>query len=315
MATKKKIILNADDYAACQFINNGIIDAVKSHNINSVSSFVTHTRSEADVLQLIDLQKDHNFKIGLHFSITCGFPVTLCNSMKPGPKNAFYEVHQHNYLKIDLDELRSELRNQINLLQGWMDRKNAGKVDHITIHHGVIYFFDRLFKVFHEVAHEYGIPVRSPMPWSKSDLKFYSYSQMLPIKLEGAKNGAKIFWENLIHKRTRDREVLKMLKGQNLDNIRLQIKAMEGKIKHPVCFADTIYGQPYYENLMYLISQVPENSTVELMFHLGKGDMNEKLPAGINRGYFEYRLQELKAIQKLGLLDEVGVHATNYSDI
>src|SRR6185312_2883179 len=118
-------------------INEGITDAIRSNNINSVSCFVTHARSEADVLQLIDLQKDHNFKIGLHFSITCGYPVTLCKSMKLGPNKPFYEVHQHNYLKIDLAELRTELRNQINLLQGWMDRKNAGKVDHITIHHGV----------------------------------------------------------------------------------------------------------------------------------------------------------------------------------
>lgn len=313
---KRKVILNADDYGACKFINDGITDAIRSNNINSVSCFVTHQRSEADVLELIDLQKDHKFKIGLHFSITCGYPVTLCKSMKPGPNKPFYEVHQHNYLKIDTAELRSELRNQVNLLQAWMDRKNAGKVDHITIHHGVIYFFDHLFKVFTEVAKEFNIPVRSPLPWSKSDYKFYSYSQALPIKLEGARNGGKIFWENLIHRRTRDKEVLKMLKGQKLENIRMQIQAMkEGNVRHPVCFADTIYGQPFYENLMYLVDQVPENMTVELMFHLGKGDPNEKLPAGINRGYFDYRLQELKAIKMLGPLDEVNIQGTNYCDI
>lgn len=315
MANPKKIILNADDYGACQFINDGITDAVRSNSINSVSCFVTLPRSEKDVLDLIDLQKNHNFRIGLHFSITCGFPVSLCKTMKPGPGKAFYEVHQHNYLKIDPQELRTEVRNQVNLLQAWLNQKNAGKVDHITVHHGVIYFFPDLFEAFSKVAEEFKIPVRSPLPWSKSKLRFYSYSQGLPIKLEGAKNGAKIFWNNLIHGKTRDKEVLKMFQGQKLSSIENQIKAMVNKIRHPMCFADTIYGQPFYENLMYLISQVPDDTTVELMFHLGKGDPNEALPAGINRKYFEYRVQELEAIKKLGILDEIGVLATNYSDM
>jgi len=299
--TKKKIILNADDYAACEFINKGITDAIKLKKINSVSCFVTHGRSRTDVLELIDLQAAHDFKIGLHFSITCGYPVSLCSTMKPGPGKAFYEVHQHDYLNISTDELRTELRNQVNQLQAFLDTKNAGKVDHITVHHGVIYFFDRLFKVFCEVAHEYNIPVRSPLPWSKSDLSFFVFNLGVPIKLEGLKNGAKLFWDNLMHRDIREKEVLKMLRGQNKKTITGQIENMKGILRHPMCFVDTIYGQPYPENLTYLISQVPDNNTVELMFHLGAGDPDGDIPAGINRRYFKWRTKELDAIRKVDL--------------
>lgn len=323
---KKQLILNADDYAACQFINDGIIEAIKMNKINSVSCFVTHRdRAEQDILALIDLQQTHDFKIGLHFSITCGSPITRCTTMRPQPGKPFYELHQHNYLDINLDELRTELINQINVLQSYLDQKGAGKVDHITVHHSVVYFFDRLFKVYWEVAKEFDIAIRSPLPWSKSDLNFYSYKEprdiydlAIPVKLEGIKNGAKAFWDNLIHGKLRDREMLKMLKSQKKENIALQINSIRNIIRHPHCYADTIYGQPYLENIMFLVSQVPENSTVELMFHLGTGNENENLPAGINRGYFKYRKRELAAIRHLDLLQimkDRKIGMTNYSKI
>lgn len=301
MAGTKKIILNADDYGACDFVNDGIISAIKRSKINSVSCFVTHDRSRKDILQLIDLKADHAFEIGLHFSITCGFPVSLCSTMKPGRGEAFYGLHQHNYLGIDTEELRTELRNQINQLQAFLDTKNAGRVDHITVHHGVVYFFDRLFKVFCEVAQEYNLPVRSPLPWSKSGLKFFIFNLGVPIKAEGIRNGAKLFWDNIRCREFCDQELLKLLRGQSKKAITRQISNIKGVLRHPMCYVDTIYGQPYLQNLLYLISEIPDNATVELMFHLGSGDRNCHIPPGINPNYFGWRARELEAVSSLDI--------------
>ena len=321
----KQIILNADDYGACAFINDGITEAVRIGKINSVSCFVTHESSKKDILELIDLKQKYKFEVGLHFSITSGHPITTCSSMKAGPGKPFYLVHEHNYLNINLDELRTELRNQINQLQAFLDSKSAGKVDHITVHHGVIYFFDRLFNVLKEVAEQNDIPIRSPMPWSKSDFKFYDYDQprniydlAIPIKIEGIRNGAAIFWNNVQRGKFRDKALLKMLRGQGKDNIERQIKTLSGKVRFPICYADTIYGQPFLENIIYLISQVPDSKTVEFMFHLGSGNELVNAPHGINRDYFKHRKLELAALRHLDfrqILSDYKIITANYSEL
>ncbi len=183
----------------------------------------------------------------------------------------------------------------------------------------MIYFFDRLFKVFSEVAKEYNIPIRSPLPWSKSDFAFKTFNNKgIPIKLEGLKNGLNIFLETLRNNDLRDRELLKMLKGQKKTTIKNQIAGLKGIIRHPLCYTDTIYGQPYLKNLIDLISQTPNDQTVEFMFHLGSGKEDAEIPKGINRNYFKWRKKELETLKQLDIaqiMKDYQVTTANYTGL
>lgn len=326
----KKIILNADDYGACDFINNGIIKAVKAKRINSVSSFVTHgKRTEQDIKQLVELQKDYDFEIGLHFSITSGYPESLCSTMKPAAGKPFYEIHQHNYTDINIEELRTEIRTQINSLQYWLDQAGGRKVDHITVHHGVVYFFKPLFQVYQQVAKEFNLAVRSPLPWSKSKPDYYgqpipqnAYNTGIPIMKEGIMNGIYIFRDNLSNnEKNKLKEIITMLSAQKPDELVKQRNELLGnQIPVPFCYIDTIYGQPMVKGFEYLVSQASAKP-LEFMFHLGDGDLNQAkttAPHGVNPKYFDWRIQELNALSYFDLdtaMQQNGVELTNYSKL
>lgn len=326
----KKIILNADDYGACEFINAGIIKAIESNRINSVSSFVTHgARTQADVQKLVDLQKTHDFEIGLHFSITSGSPISACTTMKPAGGAYFYEIHQHNYAGIDVEELRTEIRNQVNSLQYFLDQAGGRKVDHITVHHGVVYFFQPLFEVYKQVAKEFNLAVRSPLPWSKTKADYYgqpipqnAYNTGVPIIKEGILNGLMIFRDNMnLNEKNKLKQILTMLSAQKPEKLVEQRKdLLNHQIPTPICYVDTIYGQPMTNGLQYLISQASARP-LEFMLHLGDGDLNQAKqnpPHGVNKNYFDWRVQELNALTFLdleGALQTFGVELTNYSKL
>ena len=47
------LILTADDYGACDFIDNGIIQALEQGKINTVTAFVTHPESKQRLDKLL----------------------------------------------------------------------------------------------------------------------------------------------------------------------------------------------------------------------------------------------------------------------
>lgn len=108
---EKKIILTADDYGACDFIDNGIKDALIKGKINVVSTFVTHQSSEERIKNLLELREElktngeYTFNIGLHFSITSGYSLQEKHSSLTRNKtnNNFYfkEAKKYKFRKID----------------------------------------------------------------------------------------------------------------------------------------------------------------------------------------------------------------------
>jgi predicted glycoside hydrolase/deacetylase ChbG (UPF0249 family) len=195
---KKHLILTADDFGACDFIDNGIKEALKRKVVNSVSVFVCFPDSASRIEKLIALRKEHqlDFNIGLHFSITAGEPLTNTQTMakmKNG-KKVFYEVYQHDFDNISPSELKSELVAQYDALNKIItDNASDMSVDHITHHHNVVYFFEGLFQAYVDAIRDLEVGgIRSPMPWHKTslggvppNLKFGVFREPLPVTLDG----------------------------------------------------------------------------------------------------------------------------------
>src|ERR1044071_629700 len=89
-----KLILTADDYGACDYIDSGIIKGLRERRINSVAAFVCFPDSHERIEKLLKFRKEEglDFGIGLHFSATAGFPLTTAKTLRAdrnNPKSSF----------------------------------------------------------------------------------------------------------------------------------------------------------------------------------------------------------------------------------
>ncbi|MBK7668483.1 MAG: ChbG/HpnK family deacetylase [Sphingobacteriaceae bacterium] len=308
------IILTADDYGACDFIDNGIIRALRDKKINTVTAFVTHPDSKSRLQTLITLREElkqqnnnvYTFNIGLHFSLTSGTAITGKSSLTDDEsgddgKFEFHEAKNYPFRKIKHEDLQHELTAQLNLLDEWLGNT---PIDHVTNHHGICYldlgFFEEYVKtinLFKSKKLNNKLPIRSPMSWLKSDMKTWKNGKVLiPTIKQGIELG---FWK----------------KVGDVTNKKLRIReehAFALEINYPIFLADTIYGLPHEENIKFLLEQLaPKNYSAEFMFHLGHpgrevANMQKTIddlimPHGIDRGYFLNRTEELKALSSLPL--------------
>lgn len=317
--SKKQIILTADDYGACDYIDDAIIEAIKNGKINTVTAFVTHPDSKERIEKLIALRKNFTFNIGLHFSITSGFPLfkpndatTLVDSTKRINGNFAFKLAKGLKLnKISKIEVKQELNQQLETLKSWLGNI---PIDHVSNHHGIVNLEMEFFNVFVDAIKEFSdkhqinprIPMRSPIAWI-DHLKFLNYCSIeenekalkrlsLPVSKEGIRLG---FWTKFNVS----------FKG----NIKRKIKKAETqKINFPDYMAVTFYGQAHYSNLVFLLEQFQnQDFSAEFMFHLAKGNRppaNE--PHGINHGYFDDREKEFEILIGLDLdfwLEKFGI--------
>jgi predicted glycoside hydrolase/deacetylase ChbG (UPF0249 family) len=303
---KSKIILTADDYGANNFIDKAVISAIKDGLINSVATFVTFKDSEERVRTLLELQrqeaqKGNLFGIGLHFSLTAGYPVIKEKNTLTYPHTEdiiFREANNYPFERVNEQEIRKELAAQINLLGQWMG--SIDKIDHVSNHHGVTYIDSSIFMAYaDEIKQNFGIPIRSPLNWSKSGLKFLDYDILPSIPL--GRQGIKLRWAD---------QLFETLEA----NIHKRIKyASDNGLVFPFCFSDSVYGQPLVGNLDFLMGQMRSQvllesptKTVEMMFHLGyyEGHPDNHYPDenietdGIDQGYYYKRKLELQALRR-----------------
>lgn len=324
------IILTADDYGACDFIDNGIIRALRNNRINTVTTFVTHPDSKSRIESLIDLREElkeknngqYTFNIGLHFSLTSGTALTGKSSLtddEAGDHNlySFHEAKNYPFRKIKHEHLQHELTAQLSLLDEWL---GDTPIDHVTNHHGVCYldlgFFEEYIKtinLFKSKKLKANLPIRSPMSWLKSDMKTWKNGKvLLPTIKQGLNLG---FWK----------------KVGDVTNKKLKIReehAFALEINYPIFLADTIYGLPFEENIKFLLEQMaPKNYSVEFMFHLGHpgrevGDLQQTIdnlimPHGIDRSYFLNRTKELDVLHAINLeqlLADNGIQKISFAE-
>jgi predicted glycoside hydrolase/deacetylase ChbG (UPF0249 family) len=307
-----RIILTADDFGACDFIDNGIVRALHQKKINTVTAFVTHPDSESRVRSLVALREElkeenqgnYTFNIGLHFSLTSGTALTGRSSLTEEDSDQLREAKNYPFRKIALSDIHKELNAQLELLESWIDN---GSIDHVSNHHGITYldlmFFETYIHTinsFKEDKYKRNIPIRSPRSWIKSGMKTWKNGKILvPTVRQGIELG---FWKKVFD-----------LTGRKL-KIREE-HATELVIACPQFLADTIYGLPFTENIEFLFSQLnnPDHKahSAEFMFHLVHpghevADLRKTIdelimPHGIDRAYFPDRTKELEALYRLDI--------------
>lgn len=320
------IIFTADDFGACDFIDNGITRALHLQKINTVTVFVTHPDSESRIKSLVALREElktknggnYTFNIGLHFSLTSGNALTGRSSLTMDEAGddglyEFREAQNYPFRRINEEDIRHELTAQLDLLDSWL---NGAHIDHVSNHHGITYldldFFETYIHTindFKEEKYQRNIPIRSPRSWIKSGMKTWKNGKVLiPTVKQGIELG---FWKKVFD-----------VTGKKL-KIREE-HATELVIGCPQFLADTIYGLPYAENIEFLMQELSQHEhTAEFMFHLGHpgkdvADLNKSInelimPHGIDRSYFLNRTKELNALSQLDL--SVKLNENNLSKI
>ncbi|MFI5204326.1 MAG: ChbG/HpnK family deacetylase [Flavobacteriales bacterium] len=303
-----KLILTADDYGACEFIDKAVDSVVRHGRINSVAAFVCFDESEKSINNLKSIVAEEKSKgnevgIGLHFSLTAGYPLSGKDnsiSFKNHKNNriCFHAAQNYHFDSVVIKEVIAELELQIQRLANILG--GVDNIDHLSNHHGVLYMDDKFYKPFIKTAKKYGIPVRSPQVWSRTRLPYIDYDKKLatPMIREGIALGLWKKFPQLTAKKIKER---------------VQFTADAG-LRFPFCVTDTVYGQPDKNNLEFLLGQYENrNMCTEFVFHLGyyeKTPMeafpeNMVYPWGINEEYFISRRKEYSALMELNLEEQL----------
>jgi predicted glycoside hydrolase/deacetylase ChbG (UPF0249 family) len=315
-----KLILTADDFGACDFIDAGVYQALRTKKINTVSAFVTHTdsgRRIKDLLIFREQEKEkhgtYTFNIGLHFSITSGISVlnsrsSLTEEEVSGDGNYYFrEAKNYPFRKIKTADLQNELQAQLNTLSAWL---GDIPIDHVSNHHGITYVDSRLFQAYIETIAAYdeeryqrNIPIRSPRSWLKSGLKVWRTDGIfVPTIRQGIELG---FWKKILE-----------VTSKKINERKARTLALA--VKCPDLLADTIYGQPSSDNVRFLLEQLKgEAYSAEFMFHLGHSaygyidpEQITDVPHGIDPYYFVNRQKELETLLSLDT-----DHLIRYNDL
>ncbi len=320
------IILTADDYGANDFIDNGIIKAIQDGVVNSVAAFVTFPDSQARIQRLINIKNQqaalgNTIGIGLHFSLTAGWPIIRQKNTLTNPHSndfIFRNASNYPFNKVSKTEIKNELQAQVDTLAAWVG--GVYNIDHVSNHHGVTYIDTSIFNAYADQISNNHIPIRSPLNWSRSRLKYMDFDPFIP-SFPLAMQGVKLRWMEKVFETGRKK-------------ISRRVEYAQGRgIRFPYCVADTFYGQPFVENIDYLISQLQstelaeqDNQCVEIMFHLGnyaaspfQPDPDENSEThGIDPSYYSNRKLELNAIRKYNwtmALPEINVQKITYREL
>ena len=156
-STKKKIIINADDYGISLSVNRGIEEAYKKGMLTSTSVITNgEAYSEADIKLLRD--KHPHLGIGLHLNVIEGRSSLgkqkphnkLCH--KDGRfKHSFLSLFLNSFNSSFLAEVERDFRHQIETLI-----KDIGSIDHLNSHQ-YCNTPPAIFDISCKLAREYGI--------------------------------------------------------------------------------------------------------------------------------------------------------------
>lgn len=275
----KQLIVNADDYGRTEGVTQGIIRAHREGIVTSTTVMMNMPQVE-DALGLAGDYPD--LGIGVHLVFTAWRP-RLPPAETPSLVDADGYFHSQEAImshpnRIDTDELKAELRTQIESL-----RALGRKPDHLDCHH-FIHIYPSFFAVYVELAEEYGLPVRLPFPheeeWDEAAASV-SMAQGLPADL------------------------LQEIVRQDIGMV--QAKG----IPHPDHFVQSFYGEALtLENLLSILEGLPEGIS-ELMTHPGLAD--EKLLTKSTYGKErEVEVELLCHPQVKERIGELGIELVNF---
>ncbi len=300
----KKVIFTADDFGISKNINDGIVKGVENGLINHVDAMVTFENSINDIVAL--QRKFPGLEIGLHLSITSGYPVSSIEKVESlvNESGEFYSIDQliPKLEKIDLEELETELRSQITTM---LDHNI--EITSISNQHNILSTYTPFFNVILKLALEYNVPLRSTVPVSIAFKKF-DYAK---TKIRGKNLAIEAIKGNpfLAAKYRKYFRIDEMYNNQyRMDNLNIQ---------HPDYLIDVFWGEPTPENLFYILTNLPEGVS-EIVFHLGLFEGEEEMQPGIDMDYYlmrEFELMIITSPQIERWIDKLNIQIIGFKDL
>jgi predicted glycoside hydrolase/deacetylase ChbG (UPF0249 family) len=157
----RRLIVNADDYGRSRGISVGIRQAHLKGIVTSTTVMVTFPGAGEDVRQA--MRECPRLGIGVHLCLTAGRPVlpadqipSLVAADGDFPRK---DVQLARLGHLSAGEVQAELRAQLELVLAL-----GGRVDHLDSHHHATYLHPTLLEIMLNLAREYRLPVRNPVP-------------------------------------------------------------------------------------------------------------------------------------------------------
>jgi len=257
---ERNLIINADDLCFDRQTNEAIIKCYTQGIVTSTTAYVNFPES-IELLKEVH-QQYPDFPIGIHLNITFGKPVlppeeipTLVNK-----KNGnFWNTDQilSHIADMSYDEVKKEVRAQVQL---FMD--SGVPLDHIDYHNHLLALYTPYHQIVREVAAEYNLPIRNPVP----------ISVYKKIKVSSGGGDAAATAKLIIYGMLHPFKAMPMMKKVGVKAFIEQDKlTRELGIKTPDWFVDVFYENATKETFKSILSQLPQG-TSEIMCHPGMSE-------------------------------------------
>ena len=166
---KKQLIVNADDYGYTPGISEGIRRAHLEGIVTSTSAMLNGAYIDRELPELI--RQCPRIGVGLHLVLTVGKPVLPVEElpvlMHLAPDGQHFFKGVENVIdRVDAEEVKAEWVAQIeNFI-----RLAGRRPDHLDGHHHVMCMGGKFYRIYLELARQYGCAVRRPVEGSLADL-------------------------------------------------------------------------------------------------------------------------------------------------
>lgn len=174
----KKLIINADDFGRTRGVSAGIIRAHLEGIVTSTTAMMNMPGVANDLRKA--KAEAPNLGLGVHLTFTAGRPLLptewVTSLIDEHGKFLAQEAIVAEPTRIKIEELKSELTSQIRTF------KNAvGQMpDHLDAHH-FVHIIPQLLTAYLDLAAEFKLPVRIPIPRNETALAAFD----LPPHLMG----------------------------------------------------------------------------------------------------------------------------------
>lgn len=301
---RRYLIVTADDFGAAQWIDRGILDAIETGQISTVSALTNFPRAREAIN---DLHRRYpQIGIGIHLNITSGPPLAAPTGSSL-PLNADGEFPGLEELlvrlpELDSDAVEAELRRQIEIV------RDLGIVpDHLSSHHNVLAIVPDLQMLMIRLAQEYALPVRTPIAVSQTHSRRYGYAK---TRQRATRSIIRMFgrrpWRTLV---TLPAAYLRLRRSKRI--------LRENGVRSPDHLIDSLYGIPTVRNIRHILFHLPAG-TSELVVHLSDDRGDYAIPNGIERESAAFRPIERHLITNgtvRRVMEREGIVLARYADI
>jgi chitin disaccharide deacetylase len=286
------LIVTADDLCMTEGITEGIVEAYRNGIVTTTSALMNYPGARETLLRVH--QENPELPIGIHLNITTGKPVLPPDEVPGLVDRVGFFYHSHKIIRhlngIPIEELRAEVNAQIELFLS-----TGVPLDHINSENHMLALYTPFHEVVRELAAEYDIPVRNPVPESV-------YGNIKAKKGGGSSKAlAALFGYAILH----PFKSFRMMKfvSPNAFREEEQLVRKEG-IPVTDWFVDAFYGNAEIKTLVSILEQLPPGIS-ELICHPGYVHM-EKPPPGMDRSYLRERELELEALTNPEIKEKLG---------